>query len=367
MVQISGNAMKICYLANAQSIHTQRWAKHFTTRGYDVAVVSFQFGEIEGVRTICLSSAVSVSLFNIVRLLPRMRRIIREINPDILHAHYATSYGLAGALAGRPPLIITAWGSDVLIMPEKSWIYRQMVRFSLSRADLITSMAQHMTRHLVEKGYATADKIITLPFGIDTEVFNLNQRIRVHGNKPSFVISTRRLENGYDVDTYIRAIPKVLNSCMNVRFVIVGDGPIRAQLEQLAVSLGIIDSVEFRGQISHQEMPQLLGQCDVFVTTSPSDGNNISLNEAMACGAFPVATDIPANRAWIENHRNGLLFSCRDVDQLADAIIEALLRPEWRQASTAMNWEIVRTRASWSQSMAEMESHYFRLLNEKRK
>jgi hypothetical protein len=112
--------MKICYLANARSIHTQRWAKHFTTRGHEVAVISFQFGAIEGVRTICLSSAVSVSHLNIVRLLPRVRRIVREISPDVLHAHYATSYGLAGVLAGRSPLIITAWGSDVLIMPEKS-------------------------------------------------------------------------------------------------------------------------------------------------------------------------------------------------------------------------------------------------------
>ena len=354
--------MKICYLANAGSIHTQRWAKHFTTRGHEVTVVSFQSGEIERVRTICLSSAVSVSPFNIVRLLPKMRRIIQEINPDILHAHYATSYGLAGALTGRSPLIITAWGSDVLIMPEKSWIYRQMVRFSLSRANLVTSMAQHMTRHLVEKGYATADKIITLPFGVDTQVFNLSKRTRVHGNKPSFVISNRPLENGYDVDTYIRAIPKVLNSCMNVRFVIVGDGPIRTQLEKLAVSLGVIDSIEFRGQISHQEMPQLLGQCDVFVTTSPSDGNNISLNEAMACGVFPVATNIPANCAWIEHRRNGLLFPCRDVDQLAEMIIEAIQHPEWRQAAMDMNWQIIQKQASWSISMMEMERHYLRLL-----
>ena len=359
--------MKICYLANAQSIHTQRWAKHFTTRGHDDAVVSFQFGEIEGVRTICLSSAVSVSPFNIVRLLPKMRRIIREINPDILHAHYATSYGLTGALTGRSPLIITAWGSDVLIMPEKSWIYRQMIRFSLSRADLITSMAQHMTNHLIKKGYARADKIITLPFGVDTGIFNLDHRTANHGMKPSIVISTRHLDHGYDVDIFIRAIPKILHSHEDVRFVIVGDGPIRTQLEQLAVSLGIIDSVEFRGQISHQEMPKLLGQCDVFVTTSPSDGNNISLNEAMACGTFPVATDIPANRAWIEDHRNGLLFSCHDIDQLANMIIEALRQPEWRQASMAMNLEIVQNQASWSQSMAEMEGHYFRLLHEKRK
>lgn len=354
--------MKICYLANAQSIHTQRWAKHFTKRGHEVTVASFQFGEIEGVKTACLSPDPSVSPFNIVRLLPTMRHVIQDVNPDILHAHYATSYGLAGALAARSPLIITAWGSDVLIEPEKSWIYRQMVRFSLNRADLITSMAQHMTNHLINKRYATADKIVTLPFGVDTDIFNLGHRTANHGTKPSIVISTRHLGHGYDVDIFIRAIPNILNSYKNVRFVIVGDGPLRGQLEKLAVSLGVIDHVEFRGKIPHHDMPRILGRSDVFVTTSPSDGNNVSLNEAMACGVFPVATNIPANRAWIEHGRNGLLFRCRDVDQLAEMIIEALQHPEWRQLTMDINWQIIKKQASWSMSMMEMEHHYLRLL-----
>ena len=359
--------MKICYLANARSIHTQRWAKHFSGRGHEVTVISYSFGEIEGVRTICLSPAVHVSRLKIVQLLTKVRGLVQEIRPDILHAHYATSYGLAGALASRRPLIVTAWGSDVLIQPEESWIYRQMVRFVLSRADLITSMAQHMTRHLVEKGYAGAEKIITLPFGVDTEVFNLNQRTRLHGEDPSFVVSTRRLDPDYDVDIFIQAIPKVLSSYRHVRFIIVGDGSLRTQLEKLAGHLGVRDYVEFWGQIPHQEMPKLLGQADVFVTTSPSDGNNISLNEAMACGVFPIASDIPANQTWIEHRRNGLIFSCRDVDQLASAIIEALGRPEWRKVTMAMNWDIVSRQASWSQSMVEMEQHYVRLLQEKQK
>jgi len=359
--------MKICYLANARSIHTQRWAKHFLSQGHEVTVISYQSGEIEGVRTICLSSAASVSQLNILLLLSRVRRIVREIRPDILHAHYATSYGLAGALTGRSPLIVTAWGSDVLITPEESWVYRQMVRFVLSRADLITSMAQHMTHHLIERNYAAAEKIITLPFGVDTEVFNLNHRTRLHGDELGVVVSTRRLDPGYDVDIYVQAIPKVLDAYRNARFIIAGDGSLRTQLDKLAASLGVRENIEFRGQISHQDMPKLLGEADVFVTTSPSDGNNISLNEAMACGVFPVATDIPANRAWIEHRKNGLLFSCRDSQQLSDAIIEALRRPEWRQGVTAQNWEIVRTQASWSHSMVEMEFHYFRLLRKKQK
>ena len=84
-------------------------------------------------------------------------------------------------------------------------------------------------------------------------------------------------------------------------------------------------------------MALLLGQADLFISTSPSDGNNISLNEAMACGVFPIVTDIAANRAWITHGENGLLFPCRDANALADRVIEALGRPEWRQAVVPVN------------------------------
>ena len=288
---------------------------------------------------------------------------MRRINPDILHAHYVTSYGLAGALTGRHPLIVTAWGSDVLVMPEESWIYRRMVRFVLNRADLITSMAEHMTRHLIERRYAAAGKVITLPFGVDTDAFNLNQRRRRHGNGSPLVVSTRRLDHGLDVHLFIQAIPQVLDCYPDSKFVVTSDGTLYSELKELATDLGIARCVEFRGDISHQEMPRLLGQADVFVSTSRSDGNNISLNEAMACGAFPVATNIPANRAWIESGKNGLLFPCHDPDRLAKAIIEALEKPAWRQAIMIDNWEIICSQASWQNKMAEMESWYASLVH----
>jgi glycosyltransferase involved in cell wall biosynthesis len=353
--------MKICYLANAQSIHTQRWARHFGIRGHDVTVISFEPAEIEGAEVIVLRRVIPDRRLNILLNISRVRRLVDDILPDILHAHYVTSYGFAGALTGKHPYIATAWGSDVLIEPEKSWIYRQMVRFNLSRADLITSMAPHMTDLLVKRGYATVDKIINLPFGVDTNVFNPDKRTRQHENQPAIVVSTRRPDYGMDVDTFVKAVPLVLKAFDNIRFIITGEGPLRQSMEHLASELGVSGHIEFRGEITHQEMPELLGMADVFVSTSPSDGNNVSLNEAMACGAFPIATDIPANRAWIEPGKNGLVYPCRDVNQQAERIIEALRRPDWRQSVMPQNWEIIRTRASWSNSMAEMESHYRRL------
>lgn len=355
--------MKICYLANSASVHTQRWAKHFAGRQHDVTVISFDAAAIEGIRVLHLISFRPLSQLNIMLNLFKVRRLLKKINPDVLHAHYVTSYGLAAALAGKHPLIITAWGSDVLVTPEKSWILRQIVRYALGRADLITSMADHMTRLLIKRRYATDKKIITLPFGVDTEIFNLGHRTRQHGDGASLIVSTRRLDVGLDVDVFIKAVPKVLISYPDSHFIVASDGPLRISLEKLAINLGIANRITFLGDISHKEMPGLLGRADVFVSTSRSDGNNVSLNEAMACGAFPIATDIPANQAWIESGKNGLLFPCRDSDALALSIVEAIRQPHWRQAVMTQNWEIIQSKASWSNEMTKMENVYNALVS----
>jgi L-malate glycosyltransferase len=361
--------LKICYLANAQSIHTQRWARHFAGQGHQVRVISFEPGAIEGVEVLALPKILPWPRLNILWNLGKLRRMVWQVPPDVLHAHYVTSYGFAGALTRKHPYVVTAWGTDVLIMPEGSRMYRQMVRFALRRADLVTSMAEHMTRLLLDRGYVIAAQVVTLPFGVDTHHFNLNRRSKPHGDPPLKVVSTRRLDIGMDVDTLVRAIPLVRASIKDkpLRFIFTGDGPCRREIEDLARALKVGDVIEFRGEVFHQDMPVLLGQADVFVSTSPSDGNNISLNEAMACGAFPIATDIPANRAWIEAGKNGFLYPCRAAEQLANQIIEALRSPDLRRAVRPENWEIISTRASWARSMEEMEAQYNRLLMGKRR
>ena len=80
-------------------------------------------------------------------------------------------------------------------------------------------------------------------------------------------------------------------------------------LEREVESLNINSSVKFLGRVPHEEMPNLLAQADIYVSTSLHDGTSVSLLEAMGSGAFPVVTDIPSNREWIINGENGFLVS----------------------------------------------------------
>lgn len=201
--------MRICYLSNARSIHTVRWATHFASHGHDVSVVSFSAGSIPGIRVVELSPRAAPSRLDVISCIHRARSAVRELKPDLVHAHYATetSYGLAGALSAWYPFVISMWGSDVLVQPEGSAIYRRMVQYSLSRADMVTSVADHMRDVVLQRRYCDPEKVVTIPFGVDVNLFRQAER---PASDPPTIVSTRTLTNDYDVATFVRAMPVIL-------------------------------------------------------------------------------------------------------------------------------------------------------------
>jgi len=249
-----------------------------------------------------------------------------------------------------------------MVMPESSVIYRLIAKYALRKADMVTSVAEHMTNLMLKRKYVRKKEVVTFPFGIDIKIFNLNARHKKHCIEEPIIVSTRNLDKGLDVHLFIQAIPKVIRYFPKAKFVVAGDGPYKEELQRMAINFGVDTVVDFIGKISHSDMPSFLGGADVYVSTSRSDGSSVSLNEAMACGAFPIATDIAANREWIEHTKNGLLFSCFNPNSLAEKIINCLMQPDWRDAVMPMNWKIASEKASWESAMNKMEIRYNQLL-----
>ncbi len=354
--------MKICYLGNAQSIHTLRWVKHFSSMGNEVTLISFEDASIADVNVIVLNQLCRNPKLNVIANIPRVRRLVRDNAPDILHAHYATSYGFAGACAGFRPYVVSAWGSDVLVSPRSSRVYEEIVRFVFRRATRINSVAQHMTDSIVKWSYARSEKIVTIPFGVDTTQFLAEGRA-VHSTRSNpVIVSTRRLNSQLQVDLLLRAAPLVLTNYPGAKFVVIGDGPERPALTKVAQELGVASSVSFVGELPPEGIATYLRSADIFVTTSPTDGSSVSLNEAMACGAFPVATAIEANQAWLRGDSTGFFFEPGDAIGLAAAIVRALNAPEIRERAVAENRLRVERDGAWLTATAAMEALYKSLL-----
>lgn len=359
--------MKICFLAHAASIHTRRWAEYFLNQGHQISVVSLTPSEpIPGVDLYLHTSSRPISHersnWHYMIQIPRLWQTIRKINPDLINAHFLSSYGFLGSLVKIPdrPFIITLQGSDILLISGRSPLHRRTAEFSISRADLLVSVARHMTEALTDYNKKETP-IITLQYGVDTKMFRLPAE---SDPREPICLSIRRMVANSNLEVLIHAarILKLLESPVQLQ--LAGEGELRRPLEELVSRWNLGSRVSFIGKVDHTKMPDYLRRAAIYVSMARSDGASLSLMEAMACGAFPIASDIPANREWIEDGVNGFLVPLADANGLANAMQRAWKYTNLRRSAASYNWKLVQAKADYETNMQLIETAYLRLLNQ---
>jgi glycosyltransferase involved in cell wall biosynthesis len=370
--------LRLCFIADGISLHTQRWTNYFAGRGHEVHLISSRLPERsnEGFdREVHIHSLarllpnlwrVSGYLSGIVWLL-QVRKLVREITPDILHAHYIQVPAYLAVAADFHPLVLTAWGNDILVDPEQSRISRFLVEYCLKKADLITCESEHLSKRLIGLG-ANPTKINLICWGVDTQRFSPGEKdeklIEALGiaNAP-IIISTRTLDPIYDVESLIESIPLVLRDEPKAKFLIVGKGSQETKLKRLATSLGVADSTVFTGYLPNDELPRYLRIADVYVSTSLSDGGlSLCTAEAMACELPVVITDFGDNRKWVDDYVNGFLVPLRDTKALASKILYLLSNREERIRFGQANRKKIEDRKALHKEMLKVEACYQELL-----
>ncbi len=364
--------MRLCYLAPT-GVHTRRWLRYFAEAGHDIHLVTSETSpcrDLNGVRLHVLKrfgpqGRAANYLLNALPLMRRFRRLIREIEPDIVHAHYIMDISLLGAASGFHPFITTAWGSDVLIEPEKSRISRLIAGYVLKRADLVTCDTEHMLGPLINLG-ARPDGIEIIKFAVDIDKFKpapknarLTKELGADGSPT--VISLRHLEPLYDIETLISSVPLVLKSIPGTKFVILGKGSQEGKLRLLAESLGVAGSVRFAGQVPADDIPAYLTSADICVSTALSDAGPGGIIEAMACQLPVITTDFGDNRKWVEDGANGYIIPPHDHHALAAKIVHLIENPDTGRLFGRANRRIIAERNNWGTEMGKMERLYEKL------
>lgn len=347
---------RILFFADASSIHTRRWVREIASRGFDCVVATRQPAEVPGasdVITIRPGSDAAGWFLGI----PAVHRLARRLNPQWVHGHYVTSYGLWAAASGlgpRVPVVLTAWGSDLLVTPREPGLrggaMSALVGWTLRRAALVTADSQDM---LAEIGrYGTAARREEILWGADTE------RFRPGPPAPGFEIaSLRAWEPNYQIDTLLRAFALLRTQRPQAGAVLhlLGGGPGEASLRGLAATLGLGESVRFLGRVGDASMIAMLQRSRVSVSVPRSDATSVSLLESMSCGLPVVASDLPANRQWIDA---ALIVPPGDADALAASLLRLHDDPAFAQAQGRRNRELAVERASRRAQMERMAVLY---------
>jgi colanic acid/amylovoran biosynthesis glycosyltransferase len=288
---------------------------------------------------------------------------------DVIHCHFgpngerAVRFRAASALVG--PIITSFHGYDVNTLPKVHG--KAMYRSLFREGDLFTVGSEFMRRQLLFLG-APEGKIVKHPMGVNLSAFRFRDRTpRVDGSVR--LLTVARLVEAKGIACALRAVALVRRSCPGLTYTIVGDGPLRGELEALADQLAITDAVTFAGALPREQVIEHYQMADLFVLPSVAaeagdkEVQAVVLAEAQASGLPIVASRIGGIPDSVKDRASAILVPASDVDAMADAIATLAARPnDWARMGR-VGREMVEERFDAEKLADQLEQTYLQVID----
>jgi len=318
----------------------------------------------DGVRLHGLPSGPNTG--NLVRLLPMILNVFRQVKPDLIHFNDPAVAGLlAGRLHRHAALVITHH------TPELNRRYglrgKLLDRLAFGGRPFVIFTSESDRRTGIERDGIREEDSTVIPYGIDVSSFgkhyDRNGIYKELGIPPDHRIvgNVARLAAQKGHTYLIEAAKIVLSRHGNVTFVIVGDGALRGKLNAQTVRAGIAERFVFTGQRS--DIPRLLNAFDVFVMPSLFEGLCMAVLEALAVALPVVATPVGGIPSSVAEGETGRLVPPRDADALANAILWMLEHPAEAREMGLRGRQLVEANFTMEAMLAGTEAVYDRLLS----
>jgi len=351
--------MKIALLAPSRSIHTQKWALFYQAQGMEVKVYTFKDHYSEDnarlVPTEILPKLLP-SKASYLAAAPSLKKMLKEWNPDILHAHYVSSYGLLGAMVNYKKYFVSVWGKDIFVVPKKSKLNQKLIEYTLEKATAIFSTSHVMAK---ETNLYTNKKVEVTPFGVDIEQFHPAPDGQEADEK--IIIGTvKALEDKYGIADLVKGFALFHKEFPNSELLITGDGPQRAEYEQLAKDLGIADVTTFTGKVPNTEVPAIIRKMSIFAVPSTEDSESfgVAAVEGMACGVPVVVSNVGGLPEVVVQDVTGIVVDKNSPDQLATAFKKLARNSDLRAVMGRAGVAHVKEHYSWVDNAHYMLSLY---------
>jgi glycosyltransferase involved in cell wall biosynthesis len=305
--------MRKLLLISSNTIHTYKYLQLVEDYFDEVLLITNEKSKVYDYPTVELNFNLKIkTLFSTVK---EIKKQIELFQPSIIHIHQANSYAFFALLACRKsfiPTVLTAWGSDVLLLPKSNFLLKKMVQFNLRNADFLTSDSIYMAQEM-EKIAPLKNRIIIANFGIDVTPTNCE--------KENIIYSNRLHKKLYRVDKILEAFSLFYtNNNTDWKLVIAATGTETDTLKIKVAELNLEHAIEFVGWIQKEDNEKWYSKAKIWVSIPESDATSISLLEAMACGCIPVVSDLPANCEWIQSGLNGIIVNDLESDFISDAL-----------------------------------------------
>lgn len=286
--------------AGPKSIHLENFCKGMLAYFPNFYFLGEEPVSYPGIRKSLITSFRKANPFSWISGYFRIHSFLKENQIELIHVHQANRLAWIVCLAARRlkiPVLCTAWGSDVLLIPQKNLFFRAITRSILRISSIITADSKEMIEAM--KTINPGGKYVQLQYGIDPVE---------SGVKEKLIYSNRLHKPLYRIDLIVQEFAAFSKKHQEWRLCIAAEGEETPKLRALVSELGIENQVEFAGWLNQQENNRFYARAGIYVSLPKSDGTSVSLLEAMAAGCIPVVSDLASNREWIEDAVNGIIY-----------------------------------------------------------
>lgn len=358
--------MRLCFVGDPGSIHTQRWVRWFARKHDVVIAATTESDALSDLRLCTLSGVRTLPRMRLATSVIALRGEVRRYQPDIIHAHFINEAGWLAAASGCRPLMISAWGSDIYRAPFESRLARVLNPWAVRSADFVTCDSADQARVLRSWG-VSAGKVAVVGWGVDRDVFHpgvdgagLKARLGIPANS-AVVLSPRQWLPNSNIEVVIAAHAKLAADV----FLILKRLPRSEHGRGGAVETAIAasparDRIRVVDEIDESELPALYAAADVVVSLCTTDGTPVSLLEAMALGRPVVALGNESVSEWV-SEPGGRIVASLDASAIARAVAAFLDGTPSRDVVANHNIAIVAGRADRAAEMARAGEIYARL------
>ncbi|PBQ33859.1 glycosyl transferase family 1 [Sphingobacteriaceae bacterium] len=364
--------MKILLLSDTYSEHTEKWALGLANKGVEVGLFSFNKASYEWYAhpniTVFfepeqkINAESTLTKLAYLKYVTILKKIIKHFKPDVLHAHYATSYGLVGALSHFHPYVISSWGTDVMKFPNKNFVAKSLLKYNFKSADVLCATSETIRKCIHE---VIQKDVSVVPFGVDVANF-APRKVTSLFEEGDFVLgSIKPLEELYNIDILIKSFAALRSKYPQLKLLIAGEGSAEKELRNLASGLNAADAIIFAGRIPFKEIHKYYNMIDVLVNISEYESFGVSVIEAMACEKPVIVTNVGGLKDIVKDDSLGLKVEVRNVEQTITAM-DALISDKDAYNRIAKNSrKHVIENYSWNGNLDQMMQIYSDLTEKK--
>jgi glycosyltransferase involved in cell wall biosynthesis len=289
----------------------------------------------------------SLSPVRDVRTLWKVYQLIKEMKPDVVHTHAAKAgfVGRTAAWMAGVPVIVHTFHGHVFkgyFSPTKTRFFIELERLTARMSDSIITLSEGLRRELAEEYRITRKgRITVLPLGLDLGVFTKMERktgvFRQEQGIPAdapLIGIVGRITPIKNHALFLKAAVEIRKQIPNARFVIVGDGEIRAEIEALVDQLGLREAVTFTGW--QKDLAHIYSDLDVLVISSINEGTPVTVIEGLAACCPVVATAVGGVPDLLDQGKLGRLVKDQTPEALAKGILDTLASPPDGQEAQAL-------------------------------